>query len=336
MDIEKTVNKILWGRCLVKAHGIDGVSKTFTLRSLTIREQNELDFLKETILQECEEDGILNRKDLMKIMSETEAWTDSDDSEIERLEREVRKLNHGIVQAEYHVTRKKMLEKNLKKTQFKLQELNSQRTDLLGSTAEARSEEVVRRYMIFMSATDKFGKQIWDTEEAFLASTDSVLVDMLTIRYLQNHIMPEKEVRKIARSGLWRFRWSVSKNGESLFGGPISEWSELQSALVYWSQFYDYVYESMDSPSDMVIENDAALDAWVSDQNKGSSSNKSRKPVNDSHQEQFIVVPDADKSTIDKVYDMNDKKNKDLIRREREQIKEKGSVSEWDLRKKGQ
>ena len=68
MDIEKEINKILWGRCLVKAFGSDGVSKTFTLRSLTISEQNEIDFLKDTILQECKDDGILTRKELMSVM----------------------------------------------------------------------------------------------------------------------------------------------------------------------------------------------------------------------------------------------------------------------------
>jgi hypothetical protein len=159
---------------------------------------------------------------------------------------------------------------------------------------------------------------------------------MLTLRYLENHIMSEADVREIARSGLWRFRWSASKNGESLFGKPISEWGELQSALVYWSQFYDYVYESMDRPSDMVIANDAALDAWSLDQNKGSSNKAASLSKNSNHQEQFIVVPDADQGTIDRVHDMNDKKSKDLISRERNKIKEKGSISEWDLRKGGQ
>ena len=204
-------------------------------------------------------------------------------------------------------------------------------------TAESRAEEVVRRYMIFMSATDKFGKQTWATEEDFLASTDSYLVDLLTLRYLETHIMLEKDIREIARSGLWRFRWSASKNGESLFGKAVSEWSELQSALVYWSQFYDYVYESADRPNESIIENDAALDAWSKEQSEGSSkSSTSTAKMNSGHQEQFIVVPDGDGGTIKKVHDLNPRTSKEQLGRERKQIKEKGRVSEWDLRKKGQ
>jgi hypothetical protein len=336
MDIEKEINKILWGRCLVKAFGSDGVSRTFTLRSLTISEQNEINFLKDTILQECKDDGILTVKELMSVMSDTGAWTESDDKDIEDTVREIRKLKHGIMQSEYHMSKNKILKKKLKKSEFKLATLNSEKNALIGNTADSRAEELVRRYMIFMSATDKFGNQTWKTEKEFLLSTDSLLIDMLTLRYLENHIMSEADVREIARSGLWRFRWSASKNGESLFGKPISEWGELQSALVYWSQFYDYVYESMDRPSDMVIANDAALDAWSLDQNKGSSNKAASLSKNSNHQEQFIVVPDADQGTIDRVHDMNDKKSKDLISRERNKIKEKGSISEWDLRKGGQ
>jgi hypothetical protein len=336
MDVEKEINKILWGRCLVKAFGSDCVSKTFTLRSLTISEQNQMDFLKDTVLQECKEDGILTGEELMSVMSETGAWTEDDDKEIEDLEREIRRLKYGIKQSEYHASKNKILSKKLKKAEFKLQTAQGEKSALLGNTADSRAEEFVRRYMIFMSATDKFGNQIWKTEEEFLLSTDSTLIDVLTLRYVENHIMSESNLREIARSGLWRFRWSASKNGESLFGKSIAEWSELQSALVYWSQFYDYVYESMDRPSEMVIANDAALDAWYSDQSKEQGSKASSLSSKNDHQEQFIVVPDGDKETIDKINNMNSNTSKDTISRERKQIKEQGSISEWDLRKGGQ
>ena len=65
MDIEKSINKILWGRALVKATDSSGAERVFTLRSLTLQEQNEIDFLKETILQECKEEGILAKDELL-------------------------------------------------------------------------------------------------------------------------------------------------------------------------------------------------------------------------------------------------------------------------------
>jgi len=336
MDIEKAINKILWGRALVKANGRDGQEKTFTLRSLTLQEQNEIDFLRETVLQECKEEGILLEEELVNILAETGAWTEKDDANVKSLEKEVRRCQHGIRSAEFNATKRRLLEKKLSKTKEELSGLTEQRAALMALTAESRAEEFVRRYMIFMSATDKLGRQIWETEEDFLATTDFELVDCLTLKYLENHIMQEEDLRMVARSGMWRFRWSASKNGESLFGKPVAEWSELQSALVYWSQFYDFVFDSPDRPSDNIIENDNALDAWVRDQqgdSSGSSTASNAPKVKGAIQEQFIVVPDGDKETINKVHSMNSKADRRKISAERNEIKEKGRVSEWELRK---
>lgn len=333
MDIEKALNKILWGKALVKASGQDGKAETFALRSLTLQENNEMQFLRETVLQECEEDGIVNKEELTLILKEAEAWTSKEEDRISELEQETKKLKHGIKQAEFNKTKRRILEKSLSRTTEELQVLSNQKIDLFSLTAEARAEEYTRRYMIFKSATDKFGNQFWNTEEEFLDCTDSELVNNLTLGYIDSHIMTEAEVRKIARSGMWRFRWSASKNGESLFGKPVSEWSDLQSTLVYWSQFYDYVYESPDKPNDMVIENDSALDGWVHEQEGKNSTTSNGMSGKSGHQEQFIVVPDADSETIEQVHSLNSKKDREQISRERKEIKEKGRVSEWELRK---
>jgi hypothetical protein len=334
MDMEKALKSILWGRALVRAENAEGEMKTFTLRSLTLEEQNEMEFLKETVLQECEDDGILFEEELKEILEETSAWTSEDDQRIEDLEREVRKCKHGIKQAEFNKTKRRILEKKMSGLELDLESLKSQKYGLFDLTAERRAEEFVRRYIIMKSATDKFGKQIWQTEEDFLSSTDSSLLNNLTLQYMEHHVMSETLLREIARSGSWRFRWSASKNGESLFGKPVAEWTQLQDMLVYWSQYYDFVYESPERPNDMVIENDAALDAWVEEQSRknDSGSGMSSKA---GHQEQFIVVPDADKETIDRVHGMNSKNNRKKISEERKEIKEKGRVSEWELRKKG-
>lgn len=334
MDVEKAAKSILWGRSLVRVCDGNGETCTFTLRSLTLEEQNEMEFLKDTVLQECEDEGILFHDEMEQILEETGAWTDEDDNRIASLEREVRKCKHGIKQAEFNKTKRKILEKKMSGLEAELSSLIGQKSSLFSLTAERRAEEFTRRYIIMRSSTDKFGKQIWGTEGDFLSSTDSELIDNLTIAYIEHHVMSEASIRKIARSGSWRFRWAASKNGESLFGKPVAEWTQMQDQLVYWSQYYDYVYESPDRPNEMVIESDAALDAWVEDQGSKERSG-SGMSSSKGHQENFVVVPDGDKETIDRVHSMNSKENRKKISSERKEIKDKGRVSEWELRKKG-
>ncbi len=332
MDIEKAINRILWGKAIVEVVDSSNSKKSFVLRSLSLSEQNEIDFLKESILNECKEEGILTEDELLLEFSKVGAWTDEDEKTIDDLAREVRKIKHSIKNCQFNVTKKKQLNKNLAKVEKQLSDLKGTKIGILSCTAEARADEFARRYIIFRSATDRMGKQLWKSEDEFLDSTDQELIDLLTIKYVENHMMSEKELREVSRSSQWRFRWGASKNGESLFGKPVAEWSDIQNSLVYWSQFYDYVYESPESPSQDIIDNDAALDAWFADKDKSSKTTSKRKA---GHQEQFIVVPDGDSGTIEQINSMNSKVDRDRLSRERKQIKEKGSVSEWELRKKG-
>lgn len=331
MDIEKAVNRILWGKAIVEISR-GGKKTSYVLRSLSLSEQNEIDFLKDSVLNECKENGILTEDELLQELEYAGAWTSDDEQQIKDIEKEIRRIKHNIKNCQFNVTKKKHLNRKLEKEEKNLSELRATKINILSCTAEARADEYARRYIIFNSSTDKMGNQIWETEEQFLESTDQELIDLLTIEYVNNHMMSEKQVREIARSQHWRFRWTASKNGESLFGKPISEWSDLQNNLVYWSQFYDFVYENPDAPSDDIIENDAALDAWFQDRDKKKSPTSNAK---NGHQEQFIVVPDGDKSTIESINKMNSKIDRDRISRERKEIKEKGRVSEWELRKKG-
>jgi hypothetical protein len=67
----------------------------------------------------------------------------------------------------------------------------------------------------------------------------------------------------------WRARWKAStKTGSPLFEGPVMDWTINQVALVFWSNFYDSIYEHPERPVQKVIDNDDLLDKWVEDQSK--------------------------------------------------------------------
>lgn len=67
----------------------------------------------------------------------------------------------------------------------------------------------------------------------------------------------------------WRARWRAStKTGSPLFDGPVMDWNINQVALVFWSNFYDSIYEHPERPTQKIIDNDDLLDKWVEDQAK--------------------------------------------------------------------
>ena len=76
-----------------------------------------------------------------------------------------------------------------------------------------------------------------------------------------------KIIRALARTPAWRARWKTSQHaGVSPFGGTAADWDRNKVNLIYWSDFYDSVYQHPEHPADDVIANDELLQEWLNTQ----------------------------------------------------------------------
>lgn len=346
-EIQHKVHQILWGKFIAEVTNAEGLVKPFVLRSLTSHEINYLDFLYNRELRLAIEDGLLLELDLCTIYEDNGLWAETDEIHIKGLQNKIDIIKNQIRQCQFMKNKKKKYERDLKKTKNELENKNWEKNQLFMLSAENRAEEIKRRYMIMISSENINGEPYWESEESFLNEIDSVLMYNLAIAYYKNNILSESETREIARSGTWRFRWQAAKKGSDLFGKPVSEWSDMQNALVYWSQFYDIVYESGERPDQSIIDDDNACDAWYDDYIKRMSNNnvnnESRSPtgikkskLNKIHQEQFIFVDENDSESIEKVQNMNAPSIREKLKSERQKIESSkgGRLSEWNLRKR--
>lgn len=337
MDIETKITKIMWGKSIVEVKDYIGDSHTFILRSLSISETNNVDFIYDKIYQDAVHQGILTYEQLKAAYEQSGVWGDVEEDEIKDCHKEIKKLKHSIANNQFMTVRKRQLEKKLEKVKNKLNDLNQTKSDLFSVTAEQRAEEVKRRFVVMMSVQNYDETPYWHSKEDFLNETDSLLVFNLAYAYYRNNIFSEQEIREIARSPQWQFRYRASKTGADLFGKPIAEWSEMQNLLVYWSQIYDSAFNAHERPADHIIEDDNAFDSWISEQNtkskSGTATKKSGATQKKQHSEHFIMVQPGDKEAIDRVQSMNDPATRMKLRREYEQAKSAGRISEFDLRK---
>jgi len=342
---EKTeiIDKILWGKSLVSVKDSLGQSHSLILRSLTSKENNIANYIYKKELEISKLEGLLSLQDLQCLYEQQDIWGDKQEQQFDNLRQQVKVLQADIKDSEFFRNKKKKLEKILGKTREKIKDLESTRDKLFVISYENRAEEVKRRFLIMMSAENMEEQPLWGSEKEFLNDADSELLYNLAWAYYKNNVFVEKQLREIARSGEWRFRWQVARKGADLFGKSISNWSETQGALVYWSQFYDGVFESPNFPGNAIVNNDEACDAWVREQNHSLGSTK--KEVNPAapmrarakrtkeHQEQFLFVEPGDKETINNIKEMNSEKIRTQLKSETEFIKKKGGrVSEWQLR----
>jgi hypothetical protein len=131
-------------------------------------------------------------------------------------------------------------------------------------------------------ATLKFPskQQFWPTYEDCLEEEDRELVRKLLNLYYTHRIAKDSEVRAIARSGYWRVKWINSKKNRgvyTLFGREMYDLTVDQFRLVQWSQIYDSAFESMEPPSDEIIEDDEKFDKWLEEQNKKRKQDRKSK-----------------------------------------------------------
>jgi len=80
----------------------------------------------------------------------------------------------------------------------------------------------------------------------------------------QSSLITEEECRELSRSEPWVSIWAASKiNGSGIFDTKDSSLTSEQKKVLMWSNLYDNVSESMDCPSQSVIDDDDMLDGWL-------------------------------------------------------------------------
>jgi hypothetical protein len=134
-------------------------------------------------------------------------------------------------------------------------------------SAETKADEDKSFFVCSQCVYTEEGNLFWETHEAAKKETRLSLRDKILLGYLRFYSgLSVSVIREIARSSLWRIRYiSSTKTSDPLFGVPSSCYSTDQLNLVYWSNYYQNIYEMMpeDRPSDLVIEDDESLDAYM-------------------------------------------------------------------------
>lgn len=161
----------------------------------------------------------------------------------DRIKSAIRRLKHEIADIQFKKQSKMML------------------------SADTKAEEEKSFYICSRCIYREDGSLFWKTYTDAEKETNLKLRESILIAFLRfNAGIPTSIMRQIARSSLWRIRYiNSTKTSDPLFGIPTSEYTTDQLSLVYWSNFYQNIYEMMpeDRPSDMVIEDDDALDAYM-------------------------------------------------------------------------
>ena len=146
-------------------------------------------------------------------------------------------------------------------------EIEFKKSSKLLMSAETKAEEDRSFYICSRNVFNEDGSLFWSSYENALKETRLDLRDKILVNYIRFYSgLSTRIVRKIARSNLWRIRYVTSmKTSEPLFGVPASCYTNDQLSLVYWSNYYQSIYDMLpeDRPNEATIEDDDSLDAYM-------------------------------------------------------------------------
>jgi hypothetical protein len=343
-ELEKVLDRIAWGKRFVRINDGSGNQRLLMLKSLDLRDRNFIAFIYDEMLKEALDSGVLSDSELKKELELRYLWGPPQEEELEKYNDQLKKLREMLVQAR-DGREKRRTQKAIEITEKKANALRGDKVSKFSPSAE-KYAEVWRMYAIIFSMTyTDTEDRLWLTWEDFRNECDIDLIGNIVQEINKQRAATEKEIRKLARSGLWRTLWSVGKSSD-LFGKPIIYLDSEQHALVYWSQVYDSVYEAYERPADDIINDDEKLDKWFEDQAKKKKLEKKKKAGEPfgitkniaRHGEVFIVVnkdinPNA--PTLEEVSAQNSVSTQGWKNRQFDKIKKHGIIEERDLRPRG-
>lgn len=141
-------------------------------------------------------------------------------------------------------------------------------------------------------------------------------------------------LRETAKSNEWRNVWHGSK--ENAFDNKPSSFTDIQHGIISWSHYYDGVYQSMEKPSEEVIQDDYALDGWAiverrkrdAEEKKKNAESMLPKNAKDAGE---VFIPVRNQQEAQNVYALNDAGAKAKIKSLKKDLDENGVLSDSQL-----
>tara|TARA_A100001515_G_scaffold144720_2_gene149712 strand:+ start:977 stop:2032 length:1056 start_codon:yes stop_codon:yes gene_type:complete len=253
------------------------------IRPLTLEQDLELQEKTLGFYRKAQNDGFLTEEELLNEMRERGLWSKEDDDKIEGLQKDIDRLKVELFQNKNTKKLCSQIRTYLKAGKKQLNEVLQQKHVYSENSCEGITQlEKIKAFMGMCCYHSKDGKeQLYDYEK--------VPVDHIAKLYGMQ-LLSESAIREIARNEPWRSLWVMNEAKVfNLFANNMEHQLTVdQKNLMIWSRMYDNVYESMECPTDDVIEDDDMLDGWFIVQRKKREKDKAEQEISNQTNNQKI------------------------------------------------
>ena len=266
LEVEYYINMISTGLMVKEVSGVKG-SFPVIFKQPSAQDLILADFVYNKAFKDAVSIGLLTIEQMEKLLLEKGIISKELDEEIEAVREKIKAQKKVLEKLGKVKVNRERLERIIASLESKLDELLEKRHGKFGVTADSKAREAKLLFLCQRNVFRDIEVPVWKTEEEFNSETDILLRTTILNEYAQFVSgLPSKIIRYIARHNLWRTRYVSSlRCGIQLFSVPAVDFSIDMTNLLYWSHFYQNIYDMApeDQPSDEIIEDDDALDAYM-------------------------------------------------------------------------
>jgi hypothetical protein len=288
---------------------------------------NEQNIQSYYVYQEAYDEALSNEimtvDDAEKWMRATGLWQKRDDESLEQINKDIEDAKVNLYNNRNNSDLKKRGKTLIKNLEYVLSQQLNKKNAFYNQTCEAIAE--LERLTWVLKQTCYIDDNIIDNDY----DIDNI------INIYNKSFLSDSEIRDLARNEPWRSIWIIGKSGKLklFFNRDDQDVTFNQKNLLLWSQTYDNIQESIEAPTEDVIEDDYLLDGWFIIQRRKRKRDLKEKELNDnlknekikSAKELFIIPREGQKHSS--IYELNSPESAFKIKQRSQAIKNSTTIS---------
>jgi len=253
------------------------------------------DFIYDSEYKKAINSGLLSTSELQALIDKRNLFSDKDEKDLTKLKNQLHGQEVLLAKTVVVKANQDRIKGIIRGIKEKILALEYKKSSKLSLSAETKANEEKTLFLCWACTYREVDNLYWHSYNDFKCATKLTHRDKILTGFLQFYAgIPTDKIRFIARNNMWRIRYINSqKSLDCLFNKPSVEYTKDMLNIAYWSNYYDNIYQMMpeDRPSDLVIEDDMSLDAFMTayykERNREDAHRKSKQKMGSSKMSAF-------------------------------------------------
>lgn len=306
-------------------------NEKYILHSPSIEIRYEAALLYENIINEEKYYDWIREENAEKVMIGLGLWNLDTNKNLKSLEQKLDNLKVELFVNFMIPSKTKNIRSNIKSTKNSITKIHITKQNFITNTLEGYANSIKHEYII-CNTLHKNNKIVFDNNQNYRSFA---LFNSL-IQEIDRLMITTEQFKELARDVYWRNYWNTSDKTD-LFPESGINLTDEQRALINISRMYDNVYEHPECPSDLIIEDDDALEGWMILQRKKNESAKKQNTFNNSSNNDNmkkageIFMMAESKEDAESIVEMNTYEAKAILQEKLSYIDKAGTVHDGEL-----